>query len=194
MDARLRARRFAEALEAVGGRVLWAPDRSEARRLLAKELSQSSQPIVLHSCEPLVVGLMGVVRSDLARATIVGWEPAEVQDPNGRSWLRTRAAGASVGVTGCDALIAETGTVVLVASAARPRSISLLPPRHVVLATTDLLVADLEEWVARRALVESPDSAVTFVTGPSRTADIEKVLVTGMHGPKELTVVLMGNR
>ncbi|GMV39639.1 MAG: hypothetical protein AMXMBFR64_13550 [Myxococcales bacterium] len=187
-DRATLARRFTEALSAAGGRVARVPDRAALSRLLVRELDWTDQAIVLCSADPIVHKTVLPVRDILDRTTVLLWDPRD-GDPD---WLRTRAAGAAAGVTGADALLADTGTVVLAATVARPRVLSLLPRRHVVIATTDQLLPDLETWVERRALVRSPDSCTAFVTGPSRTADIEKVLITGMHGPRELTVVLIG--
>lgn len=101
--------------------------------------------------------------------------------------------GADVGVTGCEYLVAETGTVVLRSSPEAPRALSLLPRAHVVIAREGRLLSTTASCLERlRADRSSPSSCITLVTGPSRTADIEKVLVKGVHGPKDLYVILMG--
>lgn len=191
-DRATLVRRFTESLTAVGGRVVRVPDRTTLSRLLVRELDWTDQVIVLCSAEPIVQTSVMPVRDFLDRSTVLMWDPRDTARPEGPEWLRTRAAGAAAGVTGADALLAETGTVVLAATPGRPRMLSLLPRRHVVLATTDQVLRDLEAWVDRRGLLRSPDTCTAFITGPSRTADIEKVLITGMHGPQELTVVLIG--
>ncbi len=97
------------------------------------------------------------------------------------------------GITACDALIAQTGTILLTATSAGGRTLSVLPPHHVVLATGDQLLPDLSsayEILARKYGSALP-SFVTLITGPSRTGDIERILVLGAHGPKQLTVVLV---
>ena len=97
------------------------------------------------------------------------------------------------GITACDALIAQTGTILLTATSAGGRTLSVLPPHHVVLATRDQLLPDLSS--AYEILAQKYGSAlpsfVTLITGPSRTGDIERILVLGAHGPKKLTVVLV---
>ena len=95
------------------------------------------------------------------------------------------------GITECDALVAQTGTVVVTSRSAGGRALSVLPPHHVVLARREQLVRDLP---AAFALVKSKyapsfPSMISFVTGPSRTGDIERILVLGAHGPKKLTVL-----
>jgi len=103
---------------------------------------------------------------------------------------RAALAAAEVGVTGVDAAIAETGTLVLVATPDRPRTASLLPPRHVALARREEIVPTLRRALARIGAAIPSASAVHLVTGPSRSADIELQLTLGVHGPGELVVVL----
>jgi L-lactate dehydrogenase complex protein LldG len=99
-------------------------------------------------------------------------------------------AEADVGITGCDCLVAQTGSVVVSARSAGGRALSVLPPVHVVLARRDQLVPDLDAAV--RLLRNRYDghwpSFLSVITGPSRTADIEKVLVLGAHGPKRIVL------
>jgi L-lactate utilization protein LutC len=102
---------------------------------------------------------------------------------------------ADLGISGVDYLIAETGTVVLLSKAKEPRSLSLLPPVHVALAERAQLVPDLFdlfESEIRKGRSDFP-SCVTLVTGPSKTGDIELRLVTGVHGPGEIHVILIND-
>jgi len=96
-----------------------------------------------------------------------------------------------VGISGCDVLVAQTGTVVVTNRSAGGRALSVLPPHHVVVATRDQLVRDLTAAFARvqETYGASYPSMVSFITGPSRTGDIERILVLGAHGPKKLTVL-----
>ena len=94
------------------------------------------------------------------------------------------------GISECDALVAQTGSVVVTSRSAGGRALSVLPPHHVVIARRDQLVAGLPEAFA---LLQSKyganyPSMMSFITGPSRTGDIERILVLGAHGPKKLTV------
>jgi L-lactate utilization protein LutC len=97
---------------------------------------------------------------------------------------------ADVGISGVDYLIAETGSLALLSGPDQPRSLSLLPPLHVAVAERRQLVPDLFD------LFEAPrgqglPSCLTLITGPSKTGDIELRLVTGVHGPGEVHVVLI---
>ncbi len=94
------------------------------------------------------------------------------------------------GITGCDALIAQTGSVLITSQSAGGRALSVLPPHHVVLARRAQLLPDLPaafELLREKYGADLP-SLMSFVTGPSRTGDIERILVLGAHGPKRLTI------
>lgn len=96
------------------------------------------------------------------------------------------------GLTGCYCAIAETGTLLLLSGAATPRSTALLPETHIAVVRRSRMVATLEEAFAllRRELGELP-RATWFVSGPSRTADIEQTMVIGAHGPYRVHVILL---
>jgi len=96
------------------------------------------------------------------------------------------------GISGCDCLVAQTGGILVTAASAGGRALSVLPPHHVVIASQSQLVGDLADAFAhlRKSHKEIP-AFVSFITGPSRTGDIERILVLGAHGPKKLTVLLV---
>ncbi|MEX0967348.1 MAG: lactate utilization protein [Bacteroidia bacterium] len=98
-----------------------------------------------------------------------------------------------VGVTGCDALVARTGSVIVTARKNHSRMISVFPGVHVVVAYMHQLDYDLKDSFARlKKIYEGAlPSMTSIISGPSRTADIEKTLVLGAHGPKELYVFLI---
>jgi len=104
-------------------------------------------------------------------------------------------AQAGIGITGADYAIADTGTLVLLADENRPRSVSLLPPIHLAIVRKSDIVTDIKELFVilkqRLDAGQSPPSCMTFITGPSRTADIELNLTLGVHGPKELYVIII---
>jgi L-lactate dehydrogenase complex protein LldG len=121
-------------------------------------------------------------------------------EPSGgaeREGLRAIAARADLGLTGVDLAIAETGTLVLVSGAGRPRSTSLLPPCHVAVFDRTALVESLrqvgvflEAWHGD-GRPPAGGAAINFITGPSRTADIELTLTRGVHGPKEVHAIFV---
>jgi L-lactate dehydrogenase complex protein LldG len=107
--------------------------------------------------------------------------------------VRPAEAADLVGVTGCFCAIAETGTLVLCSSPATPAATSLLPETHVAIVPAARIVAGMEEaWgLARSEFGELP-RAVNFVSGPSRTGDIEQTIVIGAHGPYRVHILVVG--
>ena len=96
-------------------------------------------------------------------------------------------------ITGCDALVAQTGSVLVTAPSAGGRTLSVLPPHHVVIAQRNQMVPDIASalQVVRKLYAPNWPSFMSFITGPSRTGDIERILVLGAHGPKKLTIFLL---
>lgn len=92
-----------------------------------------------------------------------------------------------LGITEADFLLPETGTIVLHSSGEKPRGVSLLPRIHLAIVQPEMLRADMHQVFA-----ETKDSHyLVFITGPSRTADIELTVTLGVHGPKNLYVWMM---
>jgi len=100
---------------------------------------------------------------------------------------------AQVGFTLCEALVARNGSIMLSNANMAGRRLSIYPPVHIVLAYTSQLVPDLKDAfkLIKTKYTDRIPSMITNITGPSRTADIEKTLVLGAHGPKELFVFLL---
>ena len=96
-------------------------------------------------------------------------------------------------VTSCESLIARTGSIVMSAAGPSGRSVSVYAPVHICIARTNQLVYDVKDGIqlVKEKYGAAFPSLVTFATGPSRTADIEKTLVVGVHGPKEVYVFLV---
>ncbi|MCP4418385.1 MAG: hypothetical protein GY805_17330 [Chloroflexi bacterium] len=108
---------------------------------------------------------------------------------------REQDASVRVGITGVDAALAATGSVVVMSGNGRFRAASLLPPIHIAIVQRSQILSDLEGWWARQreqglSRIRQSSNIVT-VSGPSRTADIAMQLVMGMHGPKQLHIVLV---
>ena len=98
--------------------------------------------------------------------------------------------GFDVGITNAQAAIAETGTLVLDSAHERHRLVSLVPPVHIAIVDASTIYATLGETLAMLQNGKELSPAVTFITGPSRTADIELTLTIGVHGPQELYVII----
>lgn len=98
-------------------------------------------------------------------------------------------------VTACDALIAQTGSVLVSSRHCGGRAVSVLPPHHIVVAMRDQLLPDLPAAfeLLRHTYDGNYPSMMSLITGPSRTGDIERILVLGAHGPKQLTILLIAD-
>jgi L-lactate dehydrogenase complex protein LldG len=107
--------------------------------------------------------------------------------------VKSDLAGCDVSITGCESLVARTGTIVMSSAQTSGRSASVYAPIHVCIAFTHQLVYDLKDALqaAKTRYGNNLPSLITFATGPSRTADIEKTLVVGVHGPKEVYLFLV---
>ncbi len=162
-DRAERIRRFTVALEALGGRVHCASDAVAVRRIVCEIVGQRTAAV---SGDPLL------------REFGVG--------PSSRE----TAARADVGITGAAYGLADTGSLVMFASDAESRLISLLPPVHVAILRVERLLTNLDELLSRVPDPGAEASSIVLITGPSRTADIEQILVRGVHGPGEVHVIL----
>ena len=97
-----------------------------------------------------------------------------------------------LGITGCFCALAETGTLVLLSGEQQHATTSLLPETHVAVVSTRRIVASMEDvWDLMRSEVGELPRQVNFVSGPSRTADIEMTLVYGAHGPFRVHIILL---
>jgi L-lactate dehydrogenase complex protein LldG len=124
-------------------------------------------------------------RLDLpARWPQLQWRMAGQSESDFREFCAT----ADIGLTGVDAALAETGTAVVTSGPGRSRLTPLLPPVNVALIATSQLTTDLFTWTAARSA--PPPAAMTLISGPSKTADIEQTMAIGVHGPKRFIVIL----
>jgi L-lactate dehydrogenase complex protein LldG len=108
-----------------------------------------------------------------------------------RDQLRALCSTAAVGITSADYCLADTGTLVMIASRDEARLISLLPPVHVAVVNAECMLSGLDELLETLPLPAEQSSSMVLITGPSRTADIEQTLVRGVHGPGEIHVVIL---
>lgn len=118
---------------------------------------------------------------------------APVSSQIGERIVKTELADCDVSVTGCEFLVARTGTIVMSSAQTSGRTTSVYAPIHICIAYTKQLVYDLKDALqaAKNKYGNNLPSLITFATGPSRTADIEKTLVVGVHGPKEVYLFLV---
>ena len=183
--------RFCAELTAAGGQPFVAAD-SGAAWVKIQAIVQA------HRARKIVVGCGGLLeRLEIEnRLRADGAEVASMADLP-PSLFRDTLFAADVGITNVEYLIAETGSVVMATGPKEPRSTSLLPPVHIALAHPSQILPDLFDLfdlfspVADLAKPAAPPpSCLSVITGPSKTGDIELKLVTGVHGPGEIHVIV----
>ena len=161
-----------------------------ARDLEARSAAYSLHPAVLAALGDDLFAGTGI------EAVSVAFDPASTESADRvRDRLRTVMANADLGITGVDFAVAETGTCVIISKAGSSRLVSLLPPVHIALVERGQVLPSLDElFTLRRSAFVGGEygSYMNLITGPSRTADIEYKIVTGVHGPGEVHMVLIG--
>jgi len=177
--------RFETEWKAAGGQLHLLQD-ADAARAKALDLIQTHQARkILLGSDPLLLTLD--VQSFLQRH---GLEVASVQDLDVAT-SREPFFAADIGISGVDFLIAETGSLVMRSTPSQPRSISLLPPVHIAVAERPQILPDLFDLFQHLGNPPALPSTLTLITGPSKTGDIELRLVTGVHGPGSVHVLML---
>lgn len=166
----------------------------------AREFTQISGNFVYCDGEISLVENLILLAEKLQIKKILAWEP-EIQNLLGQYgfpiYTTDQQLGtADAGMTTCEALIARNGSIMLSNGNASGRRLSIYPPIHIVIAKASQLVMDIKHGLQRvkEKYGDQLPTMISTVTGPSRTADIEKMLVLGAHGPKELYVFLIEDR
>lgn len=182
--------RFAEELERLSGKVYPVEGDAGAIEAVKALLAENVINHVL-AWDFKFIPVEGL-EAALREAGVEVTHPDLYRDDREAHAEHIREAGA--GIIGADAALATTGTLVMSTAPGRGRTPSVLPPRLIAIVTLDQLLPNVEAWLARERAAGMPavrDSAnVAFVTGPSRTGDIEMALVLGVHGPGEVHVIV----
>jgi L-lactate dehydrogenase complex protein LldG len=176
---------------------MYAPDDEILEVTFAEQFTAVSGQFVFCEDDMQFIENLLLLAEERKWTKIYCWEPAlkEVLDKYEYPYYETDKDfdQAQVGFTLCEALIARNGSIMLSNANMAGRRLSIYPPVHIVLAYTSQLVPDLKD--AFKLMKQKYDtqlpSMITTITGPSRTADIEKTLVLGAHGPKEIFVFLL---
>jgi L-lactate dehydrogenase complex protein LldG len=108
-----------------------------------------------------------------------------------REELRALCATVNYGISSADYGLADTGSLVMLSSREEARLVSLLPPAHIAILPASKLLTGLDELYRTHPKPADLSSSMVFITGPSRTADIEQILVRGVHGPGEIHVIVV---
>ncbi len=191
--------KFEEELEKVGGVGYRAATQEALEEILRRILSGSHVSKVVLSRNPLLAGL-GLAEKLRAWGTSVAvWEEADSStgsDEAAAKGFRTASFNAQAGITGVDFALAETGSLIVTSQTEGSQLSSLAPPVHVALYRRSQLFGSLDEVLERLALAEQAEKpasgrSIVFITGTSRTADIEQILIHGVHGPREVHAILV---
>ena len=174
--------RFSSELVAVQGEIIRCGSMEEVRRKLADLADQSQWQLIGSVDRPICRQATAELESDR-----VGWAADD--------WEPQRMAELSVGLVAAECLLADTGTCLVECDTPAERLMCYLPPTCVVIARVEQLAEHMPaawEAVAQQTADPERRGEFVFITGPSRTADIEKILILGVHGPKRLVVMLLG--
>jgi len=167
--------RVASLLERVSALAGEAVESSDPRAYVAKAIAGKS---AIASNAPYLAAC-GIVNLPGVRSGITD-----------RDELRALCATCDVGITSADYALADTGSLVMLASPKEAGMISLLPPAHIAVVPRDRILTGLDELFSLLPSPAEVTSSMVLITGPSRTADIEQILVRGVHGPGNFTVVI----
>ena len=182
--------RFRAELSAAGGIAHIVPDTDAAVARVIELVQAQSARRALLSRGPVVDALHLADRLRSQGVEVI-WVDSLTAESSREPFF-----AADIGISDVDYLVAETGSVVVQSRPGEPRSVSLLPPVHIAVADRSQLVPDLFDLFVKKPGSERPvlPSCLSIITGPSKTGDIELKLVTGVHGPGEIHVVLVDSR
>ena len=167
---------FKEKLERLAGVVHVAESPSDAREIVAGLIAGKTAV----ASNAALLAELGI--TSLPGVTVAGKD---------REQSRALCAACAFGITGAALALAETGTLVMQANSEEARLVSLLPPVHIAVVSKEQLIVDLDELLARIPKPVEDSSSMVLITGPSRTGDIEQILVRGVHGPGVVHVVFL---
>ena len=167
---------FGQNFEKLGGKSFFVREPREVAPILS-ELLQGKRAVASNAPFLAACGITGL--------------PQVQSGFTDREALRAACVTADVGITSADYALAETGTLVMLSSPEEPRLISLLPPVHIAVFPQSRMLANLDELLAVLPNPAEQTSSMVLITGPSRTADIEQILVRGVHGPGEIYAVIV---
>jgi len=182
------AAQFGGELEAVGGHFFGLVSPAEARDRLAGLISDAGiRSVALGASVACDVEMLvqPLTRQDLELIRL-----GRVKD-EARAALRERLANCDLGIIEADYAIAATGTFCIIATPERPSSLTILPPINFIVVAADRVLPTLAEVIEAVGPRNFAAHRVALITGPSRTADIEKMIVIGVHGPKQLYAAVL---
>ena len=173
--------RFQTELEALKGEAIHCPTMADARRQLAHLMETAPWARLGSLDRPLTRELTAEIPTDRHDWVTADWTPPQIEQ-------------LPAGLIAAEALLADTGSCVVHCSTAQDRLMCYLPPACIVVARVDQLAEHLPAaWgpISKACAAKDSRGEIVLITGPSRTADIEKILILGVHGPKRLVVLVV---
>ncbi len=192
VEKRVLVEKFVQELKSAGAKVWLAPRSNDAVDITLNLLREScpSREILAWDGSEFPVPELG---NALQKS---GFVRLDTNLPDDRELRRLRLAElgrASAGLTGAQAGLADSGSLALLSGPKRPRLSSLLPPLHIAILSTQVIYSGMAAYFEAHPKDVLQASNLVFITGPSRTADIEQNLTMGVHGPRELATIVVGD-
>lgn len=189
------AERFESELESLGCNSYRASTLRELEEKLCSILTQVQAQSVVLSRNPILNQLQIAEMLAGRGQRVFRWPESTAEQPESSSF-QDECFAAGAGITGVDFALAETGSLVLTSLTEGSQLTSLAPPVHIALYRRSQIRASLDEVlqdlpVSRDPAIPSPARSLVFVSGTSRTADIEQILVRGVHGPRSVHAILV---
>jgi L-lactate dehydrogenase complex protein LldG len=181
---------FVREAQAAGSEVYQPATHDDVLEILTDLVKQAGQQAITWADEDLPIK---DVREILFRADVTRHVPDIARDPVLRREQWRNLENVRVGITGALGGLADTGSIIVASGRHRARAASLLPETHIALLQADRLYPTMPAFFAASSAQELTENSsnLVFLTGPSRTADIEMIITRGVHGPKRLCVVLL---
>ncbi len=200
-DIAARADELMTLLEQTASEAAWSVFRTQSLQEAAQYIRQVAQDVEARAMLRSTHSALDALNIEAAMfdtgitLEVMALGDDENEAKEARSQLREKAISADIGITGVDYAIAETGSCVLLPRKGVSRVVSLLPPIHIAVVESGQVLPSLDELFTLRRqefLHGNLGSYMNLISGPSRSADIEYQLVTGVHGPGEVHMVMLG--
>lgn len=189
-DAHALEQQFTRELSALGGFVYQVSTAADVVSIVEDVRTKANLPSSMLAWTEDQLPMPGVLDALRASGVSIDAGPVPAEGPSRETRL-FEMERASLGLTGAVAAIADCGAIVVASGPGRSRMASLLPPVHFALVSREALYPSAASFLAANAPLVAASSNLVFITGPSRTADIEMTLTRGVHGPKEIHVLLV---
>ncbi len=186
-----------EPFTQIEGSEIYKPVTDTLEIRFAEEFTKINGQFVYCESQTELINAFSTLSIEKKWNKLVAWEDELLKIFNENSFSGissdTNIEDADVGITLCESLIARTGSILMCSQQSSGRALSVFPPVHICVAFTDQLVDDIRDALnlLKEKYPDQTPSMINLITGPSRTADIEKTLVLGAHGPKEIFVFLV---